>query len=241
MWVCEAQAQGAHPAGVIAAYAVGIKDLKSDFPVPMRIVKATSTPGSQPLATADLIPGFVISGCGARVEPPFETAAPGPYRVPTDHQFVTAMFPNTSAGSANGPATECQAKASDYGASAPGTVSAYAINLLLDRDMLSRAYRDPGPAGSPLPTPLDEGPAGTTLILEGPRFSSDMKVQFVPYDVGVKPTPAPVIVSPWFPQNSVHRARVLVPSLPSGIYSINVLQGDVPGPEPKPLVTFHVN
>src|SRR5262249_52469419 len=143
-WVCEAQAQEGASAGVITAYAVGIKDLKSNSPVPMRIVKVTSTTESQPLAAAGVIADFMISGCGGRVEPTSETAPPLPPGTGNDHQFLTAVLPYTPPPGFQSAATECRASSSDYGGSAPGTVNAYAINLLLDRDILSRAYTDAG-------------------------------------------------------------------------------------------------
>ena len=75
----------------------------------------------------------------------------------------------------------------------------------------------------------DKGPGGTALRIEGPRFSPDMKVQF---DNGSQP---PTIVSP-DTLSSVHIAWVTVPhGLAPGIYNVNVIQGDVPGPIDRPL------
>ncbi len=213
MWVCAAQARNAYPAGIITAYAVGIKDLKSGLPVPMRIVKMASTEGFQPAATADLIPGFVISGCGASVEPASGPALWSGGAI--DRQFLTGVFPNTSAASPK-VASGCQATASDYGTSASGTVSAYAINLLLDRDVVGTVYPN-------------QGPVGTQATIEGARISDDMKVQFVSQS-----GTSSAIVSVTRFLNSVHKASITVPSLPPGPYTLNVLQSDVPGPVKGP-------
>lgn len=215
VWVCEAQQQQqSYGAGVVTAYAVGIKDVVNNIAPPMRIVKVTSAAGSQPATAAALLAGgFAISGCGARVE-----RAPGAGNQP-DRQLLTAMFPNTT--SANGAATECQAKASDYGASAPGAVSAYAINLLLDRAMLSAVHPVEGKVG-----------ATARLTLDGTRFSPDMKVQF---DNGSAP-PILFSLAPTL-YFSAHKAWVDVPlSFSTGTYQLNVIQGDVPGTTDHPMI-----
>jgi IPT/TIG domain len=164
-----------------------------------------STAASPTAATADLIAGFLISGCGARVEPP---PGPAPAGGPIDRQMLTAIFPNTSP---NGVASGCQAKASDNGAPAPGSVSAYAINLLLDRDELGTVYPN-------------NGSVGTVVTIEGARLSSDMKVQFVSQSNNNS-----AIVSASLLPDSVHRATMIVPNLPPGSYTLNVLQADVAG------------
>jgi hypothetical protein len=186
MWVCEAQEQDSYAPGLITAFAVGIRDAINNFAPPMKIVQVTSTPGTQPEATAALAAGgFVISGCGGKVE-----AQPAsPFGISPDHQLLTAVFPNASAGSVSG----CEAKASDYGAATSGAITAYAVNLLLDRDVLTSAYPN-------------EGPTGTSVLLQGPRFSPEMQVQFVD---GSHP---PTIVTPVLELNSVHKALVTVPN-----------------------------
>ncbi len=215
MWVCETQSllddpakKPEYPAGIVHAYAVSIRDRENGLPIPMSIVKATSPIASQPTASAALATGgFVISGCGGKVEP----------GTPVNHQFLTAAFPLTAAANPTGPALACQASASDYGASAPGIVDAYAINLLLDRPLLTRV--------SPQPVRV-----GQDLLLRGLHFPPGaMQVQF---DNGISaPTTAQTSAS-----NYWRFAVVTVPAtLPPGNYNVGILQSGLPRPVSQPL------
>ena len=206
-WICEWQVQALQfPAGIITAYAIGIMDTATrTFPVPMVITKTSSTAASQPSATAAPSPGgYLISGCGARVEP--SAHEPGQLRFPVDRQLLTAVYPLTAAGSPNGPGTGCQANASDYGVSAPGIVDAYAVNLLLDRPILE--YIDPVSA-----------PAGATVSLQGSHFPLNTPVSVL-FDCS-----GTVQTAMSLPTNRPRMAGVKVPSgLTPGYCAIGIQQ-----------------
>ena len=153
-WVCEAQARGEYPAGIITAYAVGIKDLKSDLPVPMRIPQQRQM---QFLASLSV-------GCGARAEP-----GPG-LEGAIDRQFLTAIFPNAGGVRRRGFAPRSYVRRCARRASASGTVSAYAINLLLDRGVLGTVYPNTVAVGS-------------VVTVEGARVSAIVPITHFPNSV----------------------------------------------------------
>ena len=62
------------------------------------------------------------------------------------------------------------------------------------------------------------------VTIEGARLSSDMKVQLVSQSNNNS-----AIVSASLLPDSVHRATMIVPNLPPGSYTLNVLQADVAG------------
>ena len=132
-----------------------------------------------------------------------------------DRQLLTAAFPVTASGVPNGPATGCQADASDNGASAPGIVDAYAVNLLLDRAMLTASFpRRPG--------------AGTDVQLVGSHFPSNMPVtvQFV--------GPVTQSVQSFMPNPNDPTPRGTVLTVPHGLparmYKVGILQAGLPDP-----------
>jgi len=139
------------------------------------------------------------------------------YRTPVDRQLLTAAFPVTAANAPNGPATGCQAAASDYGASAPGMVDAYAVNLLLDRVVLTD-IRPP------------QGSAGSQVGLFGEHFPSSAVT--VVFENGSSSTTAQSI--PEMPENP-RKAGVKVPALSPGLYKVSIRQGGLPGPVSQPV------
>jgi hypothetical protein len=209
MWVCETQAGALFDAGVITAYAIGIKDTLSYSAPPMRIVTGSSAAAARPTASVGGVgEGFVISACGARMVPN-ERPIPAGKLMPPDYLALTEMSPTTPSNALNRAATGCKASASDYGTSAAGKVTAYSVNLLLDRAKLSSIS-------------TSTSHAGTVLELTGTGFVPGMKVRFTPPGGSYVETPATVAL------NSVHKANVVVPNTP-GMYVVDVSLGDVVG------------
>ena len=210
MWVCESQTEATVPAGVITAYAVGIADTETGADIPLMITSAASTASSQPSATAPLAPnGFLITGCGARVEL-------GPVGTLFEHQLLTAIFPTTASSAPNGPATGCQAGASDYGASASGKVDAYAVNLLLNRAVIKGT----------VPT---HALPGANITLQGGHFplNTPMTVQVSNIFCG---PPDCTQISQTLPTSNPRQATVTVPNglVSSGDWEISILQAGWP-------------
>lgn len=123
------------------------------------------------------------------------------------------LFPLTAPGSATAQATSCQANTSDYGVPSSRVADAYAVNLLLDRVILT---------GIDPPT----GAAGMSVRLQGGHFP-----------------PAPVMVrfenqanhavqtAMSIPSDRPRGTVVTVPSgLPAGTYNVGIMQAGLPDP-----------
>ena len=130
-WVCLAQSRGGH-APQVGARIVGIRSVDPAVMQPRVVItKSTSSLASSPSATAPLAgPGFVIVACGGNVTlpPPNITHRPPPV------QPLTGIFPVL--GPNNATATGCQATSQEHNQSGAGTVTAYAVNLLLATPVL---------------------------------------------------------------------------------------------------------
>jgi hypothetical protein len=126
-WVCVAQSRQG-PAAQITAYILGIKPTLPTVMQPrLLITKATSGPASSPSATAPLAgPGFVITGCGGNVTLKIKNVVQRQF---LPGQPLTGIFPVVVPNGDQ--ASACQATSSDHNQSGPGTVTAYAVNLLL--------------------------------------------------------------------------------------------------------------
>jgi hypothetical protein len=230
-WICESQTQRKYNPGVITAYAVGIAPRSvggADTPT-VRITKAADTGPFQPTATANVFgPGFIVTGCGARVTDTLTHAPPPPsgLHLPTyqpQYEFLTAILPVLSSGSANDPVTACQAAASDLGTHhTGGNLTTFTISASFQTAKLT----------SLLPNMIRavNGFGARFLFFEGDHFYPSMLVGFIPGSGPLSVTSSTPVASLWmqYSNYSAHHGAVSVPlGLPPGDYMVGVVQGDV--------------
>ena len=201
-WVCAVQRR----VGLAPQVDASVYGIRSVLPGVMQphvlITKATSGPASSPSATAPLAgPGFVIVGCGGSVTLPIASRP----RTTPPAQALTGMFPVL--GQNNTAATGCQATSRDHNQSGDGTVTAYAINLLL---------------ASPALDSIAPGHLASAVKLSGTHFVDGM-VLVIMSDWGLPPSIQPPHLSAIVPV-SVSSSRdgtvTLPPTVAPGAYKV---------------------
>jgi hypothetical protein len=198
-WVCVAQSRSGFAPRVLANI-IGISSARPTVKQPqVLITKATSGPTSSPIATAAVAgPGYVIVGCGGNLTLP---NSPGIPFLPPPAQPLTAIYPILNQN--NSTATACQATSRDHNQSGPGTLTAYAVNLLLATPALE--------SSSP-------GHFASSVKLSGTHFIDGMMLVLWSDPVLLFQPPSLVAILPVVVSSSRQGTVTLPPTVPPGAY-----------------------